>query len=413
MSQVNRESRRVAWSVSDQAVVSATNFLTIAIGAWLLSLPEQSKLVYAYSAYIALVLFNASALFSVAPMLRLEVSDTAAYKQTLFYAQCIIALAGAALFVLLFSVFGDVLEWDATTKEMSYLFAFLVLQQLADFNRRSGYVFNTIVSAALLSTGILSIRLVLLFLLKPDQVETFLLLLAVSAIPGALAALSSGLSSRKNADESNLFQKHISLARWNMLSTPLQWSGLHLPILLVGALAGSGAAAILATIRSLSTIANVFLELMETYVPMWMSTHEQRHGDKGLRSVVVRLYAIGFAVWAVAALVIATFGEALLALLLGRPYADYWPILLLLWIGNGLFFLGRVYGVRYRVMRRTSVELIGSAGGAAVLLVAYPLITQHGAIGGAWVIVLVQLGCVITQQIYTRYFMRNPDPIIG
>ena len=395
------------WALCDQASVSAANFLAIALGAWMLELGEQSKLVYGYTFYFALVLFNASALFSAAPVLRYEVSDAAAYKRLLLRAQCLIAVAGAVIALVVFMWLGAALDWVPDAIEMGCILLFLGLQQLADFNRRADYVFGEIKGAALISVLGLALRLGLLLPLQPQDAATFYLIFAISAIPGAYLAIRRGWGVPGSGDDAHVLRRHMRLARWNMLHAPLQWMGLHSPVFLVGALAGGGAAAILASVRSVGTVANVLLELMETYVPNWMASRARQQGPAGMRSVVLKLYALGGVLWLAAAIAIVTIGESILALLLGRGYAEYWPILLLLWVGNGLYFLGRVYGVKHRVSRWTSVELAGSAGGLAVLLVSLPLMSLYGALGGACAIVLVQLGSMLTQLAYARRFVRQ------
>jgi O-antigen/teichoic acid export membrane protein len=135
-----------------------------------------------------------------------------------------------------------------------------------------------------------------------------------------------------------------------------------------------------------------------------MAARARRDGGQGIRTAAARLYVLGGLVWAAAALVILAFGESLLALLLGPAYAPYWSTLLLLWIGNGVYFVGRVYGVGERVSQRTSVELLGSLGGLLVLVAALPLIPAYGVVGAALLLILVQVGCVVSQVAYARGF---------
>lgn len=392
------------WALGDQAAVSAGNFLLIAFGAWMLELPEQTKLVYAYTVYIATVLINAAAIFSPAPLLRYEVADGGMYRRLLWRMQIGVALAMAVFFLTFFLVAGARFGWIPSGSEMFWVLAFLLLQQLADFNRRADYVFDEVRLAALLSGVMFVLRVGLLLALLPDTSEVFLVVLAVSALPGVVWAMVRGRGVPDTVHEPGLMRRHLHLARWNVLNAPLQWMGLHLPILLSGMFAGTSAAAILASVRSVSTAANVFLELMETYVPARMAAHAQGDGERAIQTVAVDLYVMGGIIWCVAAAAIFLFGESLLALLLGGTYAPYWPVLLLLWVGNGLYFIGRVYGVGQRMMRRTSVELIGSVGGLFALIAALPLMSVYGVTGAASVVVLVQVGCVMTQLSYVRRF---------
>lgn len=393
---------RLLGALTDQSAVSATNFLTIAIGAWMLALDEQSKLVYVYTAYYALVLFNASAIFSVAPMLRQDVADANAYRWKLLYTQIIIAVFGTVAFVQFFAHSGDWLGWVIAAPEMIWIFCFLAFQQLADFNRRACYVFGNIESASLLSILMLATRVALLLVVRPDDSTTFIMLLSISAIPGAVAAFARKLPVRHPHADTEVISRHFRLAKWNMLYAPLQWVCLHFPIFMVGALSGNWAAAVLASVRSVSTIANVLLELMETYVPNWMVARMKSPEGEGAQNLTAGIYKLGAGVWLSVAIVIAIFGEKILAVVLGSSYSEYWDILLLLWVGNGLYFIGRVHGVRHRIARRTSVELAGAAGGVFMLILTIPLFWSYGVYGGAWSIVVVQIGIVIIQHTYVR-----------
>lgn len=356
-------SRQGVWALCDQAAVSAANFLVIALGAWMLELTEQTQLVYVYTAYIALVLFNASALFSAAPMLRHEVEEPTAYQNFLLRMQVAVALCGSVMFILLFAMLGARFGWQPDSIEMLWMGGFLLLQQLADFNRRADYVFGDVRRAGIFSVLMLLLRVGGLLFLRPDTATVFYAVLTCSALPGAISTIARGWIGRDSAHEPDLFRRHLRLARWSVLNAPLQWVGLHLPIYLAGMLVSANAAAILASVRSVSAAVNVFLELIETYVPAWMASRARHEGSKGVMAVATSLYIRGGIVWVIAALAILLFGETLLELLLGPVYAEYWPILFILWVGNGLYFAGRIYGVQHRVSRRTSVELVGSMGG--------------------------------------------------
>lgn len=390
------------WAVCDQAAVSATNFLTIAMGAWLLPLPEQAKLVYVYTAYIALVLLNAAALFSAAPIMRYKIDNTPAYHRQLLRAQIGIAVVGGLLIAAVFVAVGGVLGWTPNLPEIAGLLLFFVLQQLTDFARRAEYIFGHTGLAAAMSVLTFGLRSGAMLLLRPADAGTIFFLLALSALPGAMAAFARNRAASRSGNEKEILRQHVEIARWNMASAPLRWCGLHLPVFLVGTLSGAGSAAILASVRSVSTVVNVFLELLESYVPSWMAARAHRGGSSGLRDVAARLYALGLGGWLATFLVILFFGESILALTLGPAYGQYRNLLIFLWIGNGLFFWGRLAAVHHRVGGRPSVELAGAVGGLPSLLVGIPLILAYGPLGGALALLLVQSSSVAGQLFFIR-----------
>ncbi|MBF0282813.1 MAG: hypothetical protein HQM07_09655, partial [Zetaproteobacteria bacterium] len=139
------------WAIVDQGAVSGMNFLTIAMGAYLLTLSEQTKLVYLYTGYIGLVLLNAALIFSAAPILYHECVQKRSYLKQLLRMQVLVVPVGALLFVAFFYLIGPFLEWLPTNEELLWTTLFLVFQQLSDFNRRADYIFGAVKSGALLS----------------------------------------------------------------------------------------------------------------------------------------------------------------------------------------------------------------------------------------------------------------------
>lgn len=390
--------RRLALSLVDQGAVSAGNFLLVALGAQFLPVHEQGKLVYGYTAYIGLVLLNIALYFAVAPVVRTGLSEPGCYRATLFRSQMISALLSGGLVIAIFHAMEGMLAWRAGPIELASLYAFLFLQQLADFHRRAGYVFDQIGASMTGSLAGLAMRILAIVAVRPGDAASYFLILAVTALPGAAWALLAGIPRRDDgcpaAARHALWRSHIGLSKWNVLNAPLMWCGLHLPILLAGALHSKEAAAVLGSIRAITTFVNVALELLETLVPAWLAAKFPRGGMAAIRSAEVRMLAIGGGVWLSGALAILWGGEAILSLVLGAEYATHVPALLVIWMGNGVYFIGRVIGLHYRMARNTFMEMLGSVGGLCALLLSLPIIAAQGALGGAWSLLFVQLGVV-------------------
>jgi hypothetical protein len=390
--------QRLALSLVDQGAVSAGNFLLVALGAQFLPVHEQGKLVYGYTAYIGLVLLNIALYFAVAPVVRTGLSEPGCYRSTLFRSQMASALLSSGLVIALFHGMERMLAWPAGPIELASLFAFLFLQQLADFHRRAGYVFAQIGASMAGSLAGLTMRIVAIVVVRPGDVVAYFLILALTALPGAVWALLAGIPRRDEgcpaAVRHALLRSHVGLSKWNVLNAPLMWCGLHLPILLAGVLHSKEAAAVLGSIRAITTFVNVALELLETLVPAWLAAKFPRGGMAAIRAAEVRMLAIGGGVWLSGALAILVGGEAILSLVLGAQYARHAPALLVVWLGNGVYFIGRVIGLHYRMARNTFMEMLGSVGGVFALLLCLPIIAAHGALGGAWSLLFVQVGVV-------------------
>ena len=393
-------------SLIDQCAVSGANFLTIALGAAFLPIGEQGKLVYAYTAYIALVLFNIATFFSAANIVCREVESRARYRHVLLTGQTATALMASALALAGLLAFREALQWRITAYEAMLLLVFFAVQQIADFLRRSGYVFDRIGNATLQSLWLYGIRIGALLYFRPQSVTGLLLAMLLPAVPLALIGLGGLVRSRSGFGDAkanaDLVRFHLSLSKWNIYKAPIRWAGLHLPILLAGALHSVEAAAILGTIRAITTFANVLLEMLETFVPAWLSSKLQR-GEAALRQGSRLLLYFGLAVWLAGALAIALFGEAVIAYMLGADYRHYTPILYIIWGGNGIYFAGRAIGLHYRMRKNLRFESVGLTAGAVALPFVLPLIALYGAWGGAWCLMIVQIATLAGLLGYGRF----------
>lgn len=381
-------------SLVDQCAVSGGNFLTIALGAALLPMDEQGKLISIYTVYIALVLFNVSVFFSAANIVRDNVESSTQYRHVLLSAQIGSApLALAVVFIGLMT-FQGALRWYITASEMAFLSGFLIFQQIADFHRRAGYVFDLVGRAALQSVLLYGARIAAILYLRPETVSGFLFAMALPAFPLALYGVIRCLLDRGKlvgADGSrDIARLHLSLSKWNIYGAPLRWAGLHLPILFVGALHSLEAAAILGTLRAITTFANVLLELLETSVPAWLSGKRQQ-GQQALLSGSLALLGVGSLIWAAGMAAMALMGETVIRNMLDAEYAAYTPVLYVIWAGNGIYFVGRTVGLHYRMQQNSKLEFLGLAMGACALLLSVPLIPLYGVWGGAWSLVIVQV----------------------
>ncbi len=400
----------LTYALADQGAVSAGNFLVIALGAHFLPLPEQGKLIYAFGIYYGLVLLNIAALFTVPLLIRGESGDWACYRQMLFDFQAGFAVLSAALLGCAILLFGGLLDWTLSAPQAGLIAGFYFLQQLADFFRRSAYLFDEIALASISSQFTFWARILALILFHPNTLTGFLLILTLTAAIGASAAIVQRFvqPGPKCAAEKQVerIKRHFALSRWSLLNAPLTWGGLHLPILLAGALAGKEAAAILGSVRGLTAFVNILLEMLETFVPAWLSTHPTREGRLPL-SPSLRLLAVGCIIWTIGLIAFLALDKVLIAVTLGKHYLPFHSMLIVIWLANGLYFVGRVIGLHFRMAMDTRAQTIGSAGGIVALILALPLIRQYAEWGGAWALVIIQLGTMLALGLYSRAKMKS------
>ena len=368
---------------------------------------EQGKLAYVISAYMATVLLNVAAIFAVAPVIKHEVENPACYRFLLVRGQAILAILSTLVIITSMYFYGASIGWELSPSETGILALFFFLQQLADFKRRAAYIFDSVWGACKISFWTYGLRIVFLLVLRPDTIFEFLAIFVVGALIGSLSTIFShfrfiGNTLCAQIEQSSTIALHMRRSLWTTLNAPLSWICFFLPIFILGATESAKAAAILVSIRSISSVANVALELLETMIPNWLAARAANHGTTGLRSSTNQILLTGTVFWAIGLLIIFAINDKLIYWLLGHEYAAYSSLLIVAWIGNGVHFVSRVIGLHYRTHKKTHVELIGSLGGLAALAGSVFLISSLGIVGAAWTYVVVPAGMIMAQMIILK-----------
>jgi len=394
-------------SLIDQLLVSGGNFLIIAVSAHFLDLVEQGKLAYIISAYMITVMLNVAVFFYAAPLVSVNLENNKIYRFFLQWGQLCLSILASLSIVLFFALFGEKIGWDITIIEIILLFIYLILQQLVDFRRRESYIFTSILDAIKSSSITYIPRITLLVLFQPSTIYDVLLILVISSLWSAVSfllrldkcALMSSYSIRTTLKE------HIRLSKFSVLNAPISWSLFFLPVFILGVFHSPTMSAVLLSVRSISGVVNVLLELLETFIPVLMVNVFNKDGSAALKETSSTLLKFGFLLWFIVLVFILIFGNQILHFILGGEYASYLDILLISWVGYGIHFISRVVGLYWRSSKIPKVELISSMGGAFVFIFSIPIIISHGLLGAAWLYILVPIGMVITQLFYAKFYL--------
>lgn len=390
-------------SLADQVLVSGGNFLTIATCAHLLPLSEQGKFTYVFASYMALLLLNVAGIFQGAAV-RAPAQDDS-YRISLARLQLLQALLLSLLICMTWFGFGKVFSWQATATEAGLLFVFLIVQQLADFDRRSAYIFVETRRAVLSSAAVYPLRIIGLLVIRPETVSQVLMVLTVSALIPAALTIATSAKSRSESAYSwvKAIEEHLQYSRLFIAGAPLGWLWAYIPVFLLGILHGKEQAALLASIRGISSVANVLMEQIETKVVAdWARVH---HGGGAhvMETAVSRLLKLGIVFWLSGMAVVGMFGQEIVVLVLGSLYAPHWHLLVIGWGGYGVYFLARVFGIKHRTLGSNHVEFAGNfCGVLAALAAGVVLIPALKATGAAWVYVIIAVAMLAGQMYYAK-----------
>ena len=176
--------RRLLFASIEQALVSATSFLVVVLCASSLPHEEMGKLGYIISAVMATVVFNFTLIFQFANTYLPKADSPFFYRASLYWLQIILAITIAIFILSAFSLLGDVLNWKLSKSESILMIVFLLMQQLSDFARRNAYLTENIKGALIVSTCVLLVRTILLFIMKPKGIDEVLEIFVLSLIVG-------------------------------------------------------------------------------------------------------------------------------------------------------------------------------------------------------------------------------------
>lgn len=386
-------------SLVDQVLVSGGNFLALAICAHALPLAEQGKFTYIFASYMALLLFNVAGIFQGAAV-RAPTQEHHTYKITLARMQLLQAFLSALLVICIWLGAGGLFGWPVTNTEAWLLFAFLVLQQLADFDRRIAYIFSSTKRAIFSSAMLYPARIIGLLIIQPDTVNQVLVALVLSSIiPAAFTVFSACCCIRGSIQSwMDATREHFIYSRLFIVGAPLGWLWSYIPIFMLGIMHGKEQAALLGSIRGIANVANILMEQIETKVVAdWARMHHE-NGLSTFDAAVSRLLKAGIIVWLAGMATISIFGMAIVNLLLGSLYAPHWNLLVIGWIGYGIYFIARVFGIKHRTLGVNQVEFIGNLCGVlAALAGGLIIIPVSGAAGAAWVYVIITIAMLLSQ----------------
>lgn len=391
-------------SLADQGLVSGGNFLTIAICAHALPLSEQGKFTYVFATYMALLLLNVAGIFQGAAV-RAPTQERNAYKISLARLQLLQAVLLSCLVCAAWFGAGNVFGWEATATEAMLLFAFLVLQQLADFDRRTAYIFSGTMRAVYSSATLYPARIVGLLIVRPETVSQALLVLIASAlVPAAVTLLATGRNRAACAQSwVTAMRGHLSYSRLFIAGAPLGWLWAYIPLFMLGVMHGKEQAALLGSIRAISNIANVLMEQIETKVVADWARIRHGVGESFLNVAVSRLLKIGIAFWLVGMVVTLLLGQEIVTLVLGARYSAHWHLLLIGWFAYGVYFLARISGIKHRTLGANQIEFAGNVFGVVVAALAgMVLIPPLGATGAAWVYVVIGAAMLGSQMYFVK-----------
>jgi O-antigen/teichoic acid export membrane protein len=367
----------------DQALVSGGNFITVILGARLLGLEGQGKFGYILSAYLSVSIFSQASIYQVASV-DAPYSDHDHYYDFISLLQTFLSLGVSAITMVALFFISKHSGWNISAFEVVSIFIFLTLQQWADFMRRGSYIFRDVNAAVWSSLLVYPIRVLLILWARPHNILIFVwIMIATTFIPSGNHLYKLW---KQNIDFKSFFlflKKHYGRVKWLIMSSPFVWVWGNVPVFLLGIYSGFTQVAIFSTLRSITNMANVLMELLETSVSATAGRQYAQNGGNGLRELISKVMLVGVAAWFFVLVLLFISRYAIVQLLVGDAYVPYSNLLVLLWLGTLATFSYRTSSVKIRTAGQTAIIFVslflGAVSSLIFSIVLIPEISLYGA----------------------------------
>lgn len=386
----------------DQLVVSAASFLTILICTKKLPLEQVGVVSYYIIIYSISLLLNSAFIFQKASVNAPLHKDKVAYYHELLNVQVYLNLLNTGVLTV---IAWNIIDIDGYN---IILFAiFLFFQQLTDFERKTAYICKTKKDALLSTILTYPLRIVMLALLPIQSSQDILVIFILTSITVPLLQRIKNTNYVKFSGKLNIVKLYVLESKWLIATAILSFMWGRLPVIIVGETLGIAAAAIFMALRSLTNIANLGLELLETYFSPVLG-RKYHKAKPSYFSLMIQVFLVGFTLWCCGFVVFYGFNEKIVSFLYTTAYSQYAKILVLFWIIGLAIFLSRLLFIHMRTIGLEKYNFLAFVGGIILLQTLYFLyLINYGIEGMALAILVSSCFVIFIQWITICLIKRN------
>ncbi len=387
----------------DQMLVSGGSFLTIAICAHKLALAEQGKLAYVLALYVVTLLIQGSLIHTWAAVQFPRRNNQHRYQQSLVLLSIVLAILSSTMICAAMYWLAISAGWAATTKTLFLLFVFLLLQQLVDFSRKAAYYAHSQEMALRISSTMYPLRIVLLLVDTVSTINDVLLILIISCVlPLMFMRYLSVKRVYPLKQLIRLSRQHINGASQLGITAIINWLWYNAPVFFLGALHGVEAVAVVTSLRSVSNLFNVVLEVLETSFAAKLA--KAYAATSSWRELVRKEYVNGLSLWLIGLVFMVLMHDAIVPIALGLKFVEYGHLMIIFWVAQVFTFLSRIEGVKLRTMGGAKLITLGNlCAFILVLLIGWPMIRRYGVNGAAYLSICSPLAVYVGQFVGHKF----------
>jgi O-antigen/teichoic acid export membrane protein len=391
------------WGLSDQALISATNFMTMVLLARSLT---PTAFGYFSLVYMGL-LFVQYLQFAVITQPHNVLGATRSGAEYAHYTSStaiiqILFTVISALLVLGGGAFAHLAAWDIAT----LLFALapaLIAWQLQDFARRVLYTEGRLGAAFandIISYGGQVVVVVALWRLGQLSGPAVLYALATTSALGIIVGAWQLRGSLSRHIEPAVFRENWQFGKWLGGVHIANWLSIELYVYLAAMILNVAAAGALRATMVLLGPLNILLFFLNSVLPTRFTRTLTTGGEVALHAQLKMAYTLTAPLLGAYCLLVAIFAEPLLQLMYGSNYVGYGGLVVLYAAFYFITYLGIVLSAALRAMKLTRATFVSYIYAALIAITfGWPLIWAAGAYGAV-------LGMILTSLIAVLFFWR-------
>ncbi|MGH6621895.1 MAG: lipopolysaccharide biosynthesis protein [Alphaproteobacteria bacterium] len=388
ISKFRRSMGDIPWALTDQALVSAVNFLTTILVARMVQIEEFGRFSIAWM--IILLSKDLQNAFINSPMMSIGPKQREKYLPLYYGSALVQQLAFAAasfLFVFAGCEIASVIIPHLFVPGFSLaLAAAVVADQMQDFIRRYFYANERPVAVLVNDIVNCCSRLIVLFLLfrysPTDSVGTLWVMCGCALMAVAAGAFSVGSLKLDRDWIAATAQRHWGFSKWTTGNSILRWLSSNLIILMAGSVLGPQAiGAIRAAINVLAP-RNVLILGLTNVVLVKGSRKYQTEGAPGLRHYLAKVTGLGLGFDVCVAILASSFADEIMFYLYGPDFVPY--SFLIYWIAciNIIHFFSFPVGMGLQIIEHTRPFFLSAIIEAAFGVLASYFLVKWFALPG-------------------------------
>lgn len=401
-------------ALSDQVLISGSNFLTSIVLVRGLGLLEFGKFTIAF-----VLLLYASALqmsFVASPMMSIAPLMEGTEKRQFVNGMLTIQLLASLLLFAVFALVGAISRLFTTYYSLPCIFAFAFCVgtfQLQDWLRRYYFLYHK--GRHAIASDFISyfVQLVMLFVLwRTDRLtlfRTFLVMCITSLAGFAMGPITDRLRPTTEHVRQTWARCKI-LSRDLLLANQVHWFGVQGVLLIGTGIVGTAAAGGIRATLSLAGPVNMVLSSLENVIPIRVAEEIKRNGAASAHAYLQRAIFSCFVLLSPLLVIVAIFGRSILRLLYGPAMVAFYVPMVLQLVCILVQIAGRPWFFFYRGVQDTSALLRGN------LLSALASVSTVYLFGHLWKAPGVVLASIFGQMMIVAYstlhWMRNREKLL-